>query len=130
MGQSVPDCGRDGAGVEVDVDVPPQTQLTELVQSGFLQEPWKQTRSLAQLKLLPQVPPQELGVAPGGEDGLAVGLAEGLVLGVVRQAIVKLSKIPVTSSVAEAEKADNRTTVSPVMAPENSAISVKSDPVL
>lgn len=38
VGKLVPDLGKEGTGVE-GVDVPPQTQLTELVHSGFRQNP-------------------------------------------------------------------------------------------
>lgn len=60
--------------------VPLQTQLVLDVQDGFLQKPLEQTRFDAQLLLLPQVPPQALGVPEG--MGVPVGVGEAVPLGV------------------------------------------------
>lgn len=85
VGQVVPDCGKEGAaatGVAVGAAVPAQAQLVLAVQDGFLQKPLQQTKSELQLKLLPQVPLQEFGVAPGVPVGVAVGVAVGVSVGV------------------------------------------------
>lgn len=76
VGQLVPEFGRDGAaGVGVGAVVPPpgQVQSVSVVQDEFRQKPPEQTRSVPQLALLPQVPPQRFGVAEG--LGVAVGVA-------------------------------------------------------
>lgn len=52
------------------------------MQEGFRQKPLKQTRSLAQLKLLPQVPPQELGAAVDVGVGVGVSVGPGVPVGV------------------------------------------------
>lgn len=83
VGQSVPDCGREGAaGVAVVVGpgVPVQVQLVLDVHDGFLQKPPEQIRFDAQLLLLPQVPLQVLGVPEG--LGVAVGVVDGVTVGV------------------------------------------------
>lgn len=59
--------------------MPEQTQLTLEVHEGLRHTPVVQTRFDAQLELLPQLPPQEFGVAEG--PGVDVGVADGLGVG-------------------------------------------------
>lgn len=74
--------GREGAvGVGVGADVPGHLQSAWFGQDAFLQKPTLvlQYKPLPQLALLPQVPPQVLGVPEG--PGVLVGVTVGVVVG-------------------------------------------------
>lgn len=94
VGQSVPDCGRVGAGVD-GAGVPAQTQLVLEVQDGLRHIPLEHTRFDAQLALLPQVPPQELGVdtGVGVPVGVGVGVPAGVDVGVAVGVGVETDKV-------------------------------------